>query len=79
MRQLSLGPRCGRGGGSALRRNPDLHGRIPNLSGFPRDEAIIPKHSRNVYDAAVRAVGLRVIEVETFAELQAAFGPRTAR
>ena len=58
--------------------NPDLHVRIPNLTGFPRDEAIIPKHSRNVYDAAVRAVGLRVIEVETFAELQAALGPRTA-
>ncbi|MFI5183418.1 MAG: aminotransferase class V-fold PLP-dependent enzyme [Vicinamibacteria bacterium] len=58
--------------------NPDLHVRIPNLAGFPRDEAIIPKHSRNVYDAAVRAVGLRVIEVATAAELEAAFGPRTA-
>jgi seryl-tRNA(Sec) selenium transferase len=58
--------------------NPDLHVRIPDLSGFPRDEAIIPRHSRNVYDAAVRAVGLRVIEVETMAELESAFGPRTA-
>src|SRR5262249_49122900 len=58
--------------------NPDLHVRIPNLTGFPRDEAIIPKHSRNVYDAAVRAVGLRVIEVDTLAEFQAALGPRTA-
>ncbi len=58
--------------------NPDLHVRIPNLAGFPRDEAIIPRHSRNVYDAAVRAVGLRVIEVETMADLEAAFGPRTA-
>ena len=58
--------------------NPDLHVRIPNLEGFPRDEAIIPKHSRNVYDAAVRAVGLRVIEVDTVDELEAAFGPRTA-
>ena len=58
--------------------NPDLHVRIPNLEGFPRDEAIIPKHSRNVYDAAVRAVGLRVIEVDTMADLEAAFGPRTA-
>src|SRR5215470_10172030 len=58
--------------------NPDLHVRIPNLSGFPRDEAIIPKHSRNVYDAALRGVGLRVIEVSTPAELEAAFGPRTA-
>jgi L-seryl-tRNA(Ser) seleniumtransferase len=58
--------------------NPDLHVRIPNLSGFPRDEVIIPKHSRNVYDAAVRAVGARVIEVSTPDELEAAFGPRTA-
>src|SRR5947208_764299 len=58
--------------------NPDLHVRIPNLNGFPRDEVIIPKHSRNVYDAAVRAVGVRVIEVGTGEELEAAFGPRTA-
>jgi L-seryl-tRNA(Ser) seleniumtransferase len=58
--------------------NPDLHVRIPDLRGFARDEAIIPRHSRNVYDAAVRAVGVRVVEVETVAELEAAFGPRTA-
>src|SRR5438552_10722750 len=58
--------------------NPDLHIRIPNLAGFARDEVIIPKHSRNVYDAAVRAVGVRVIDVATPAELEAAFGPRTA-
>lgn len=58
--------------------NPDLHVRIPNLSGFSKDEVIIPKHSRNVYDAAVRAVGVRVIEVGTGEELEAAFGPRTA-
>ncbi|HEY3120004.1 MAG TPA: aminotransferase class V-fold PLP-dependent enzyme [Vicinamibacteria bacterium] len=58
--------------------NPDLHVRIPNLSGFAKDEAIIPKHSRNVYDAALRAVGVRVIEVTTPAELEAALGPRTA-
>ena len=58
--------------------NPDLHVRIPNLSGFAKDEVIIPKHSRNVYDAAVRAVGVRVVEVATPEELEAAFGPRTA-
>ena len=58
--------------------NPDLHIRIPNLQGFSRDEVIIPKHSRNVYDAAVRAVGVRVIEVETAADIEAALGPRTA-
>ena len=26
--------------------NPDLHVRIPNLAGFPKDEVIVPKHSR---------------------------------
>jgi L-seryl-tRNA(Ser) seleniumtransferase len=58
--------------------NPDLHVRIPNLVGFPKDEVIIPRHSRNVYDAAIRAVGVRVVEVGTAEELEAAFGPRTA-
>jgi L-seryl-tRNA(Ser) seleniumtransferase len=58
--------------------NPDLHIRIPNLSGFARDEGIIPRHSRNVYDAAVRAVGVRVVDVGSAEELEAAFGPRTA-
>jgi L-seryl-tRNA(Ser) seleniumtransferase len=58
--------------------NPDLHVRLPNLSGFPRDEAVIPTHSRNVYDAALRAVGVRVVEVETMADFEAALGPRTA-
>jgi L-seryl-tRNA(Ser) seleniumtransferase len=58
--------------------NPDLHVRIPNLTGFQKDEVIIPGPSRNVYDAAVRAVGVRVVEVGTVEELDAAFGPRTA-
>jgi L-seryl-tRNA(Ser) seleniumtransferase len=39
---------------------------------------IIPAHSRNVYDAAIRAVGVRVVTVSTVAELEAAIGPRTA-
>ena len=58
--------------------NPDLHIRIPNLQGFAKDEVIIPSHSRNVYDAAIRAVGVRVLTVSTVAELEAAIGPRTA-
>ena len=58
--------------------NPDLHVRLPNLTGFPRDEAIIPTHSRNVYDAALRSMGVRVVEVSTLAEFEAALGPRTA-
>ena len=58
--------------------NPDLHIRIPDLRGFAKDEVIIPKHSRNVYDSAVRVVGTRVVEVSTVAELEDALGPRTA-
>ena len=42
--------------------NPELHVRIPNLQGFAKDEVIIPAHSRNVYDAAIRAVGVRVVD-----------------
>jgi L-seryl-tRNA(Ser) seleniumtransferase len=58
--------------------NPDLHVRIPNLAGFAKDEVIIPGHSRNVYDAAIRAVGVKVIEVESTEQLESAIGPRTA-
>jgi uncharacterized pyridoxal phosphate-dependent enzyme len=58
--------------------NPDLHVRIPNLTGFPKDEVIIPKHSRNVYDAAVRSIGVKIIEVNSPEELEAALGPRVA-
>jgi uncharacterized pyridoxal phosphate-dependent enzyme len=59
--------------------NPDLHVRIPNLSGFAKDEVIIPRPFRTVYDAAVRSIGVKVVEIETAAELEAALGsPRVA-
>lgn len=58
--------------------NADLHVRMPNLEGFAKDEVIIPRHSRNVYDAAVRAVGAKVIEAGTVEEFEAALGPKTA-
>jgi L-seryl-tRNA(Ser) seleniumtransferase len=58
--------------------NPDLHVRIPNLEGFAKDEVIIPTHSRNVYDAAIRAVGVKIIEVDSPEALALAIGPRTA-
>ena len=44
--------------------NPDLHVRIPDLRGFAKTEVIIPGHSRNVYDAAIRAVGVTIVEAE---------------
>jgi D-glucosaminate-6-phosphate ammonia-lyase len=58
--------------------NPDKHIHLPNTQGLDKDEVIIPKHSRNNYDAAIRAVGVRIIEVDNAQELEAAIGPRTA-
>jgi len=58
--------------------NPDRHVRIPDLAGFPKDEVIIPTHSRNEYDAAIRSVGVRIVEVATAEEYEAALGPRAA-
>jgi L-seryl-tRNA(Ser) seleniumtransferase len=58
--------------------NPDLLVRIPDLSGFPKDEVVIPKASRNQYDQAIRSVGVRIIEVGDAAEYEAALGPKVA-
>jgi uncharacterized pyridoxal phosphate-dependent enzyme len=58
--------------------NPDLHVRIPDLRGFAKSEVIIPGHSRNVYDAAIRAVGVTIVEANTPEELELAIGPKTA-
>ncbi|MBV8820262.1 MAG: Cys/Met metabolism pyridoxal-phosphate-dependent protein, partial [Acidobacteriaceae bacterium] len=58
--------------------NPDLLVRIPDLSGFAKDEVVIPKASRNEYDQAIRSVGVRIIEVGDTAEYEAALGPKVA-
>jgi L-seryl-tRNA(Ser) seleniumtransferase len=58
--------------------NPDLHIRIPDLRGFPKDEVIIPTGSRNSYDAAITAVGVKLIEVDSMDALKLAIGPKTA-
>jgi L-seryl-tRNA(Ser) seleniumtransferase len=58
--------------------NPDLHVRVPDLTGFAKDEVVIPKNSRNEYDQAIRSVGVRVIEVGDAAEYEAALGPKVA-
>jgi uncharacterized pyridoxal phosphate-dependent enzyme len=58
--------------------DPELHVRVPDLSGFAKDEVVIPKHSRNVYDQAVRSVGVRVIEAADAVEYEAALGPKAA-
>src|SRR5712692_438366 len=50
---------------------------LPNLEGMTT-EVIIQKVHRNGYDHAVRSAGIKIVEVETLAELESAANARTA-
>lgn len=58
--------------------NPEKLIRIPNLEGFDKTEVIIPRYSRNVYDHALRNVGVTLITVDSIEELKNAISSRTA-
>lgn len=58
--------------------NPEKLIRIPDLTGFKKTEVIIPRHSRNVYDHALRNIGVTIITVDSEEELKDAISPRTA-
>ncbi|MEE2658853.1 MAG: aminotransferase class V-fold PLP-dependent enzyme [Candidatus Latescibacterota bacterium] len=58
--------------------NPEKLIRVPGLEGLDKTEVIIPRHSRNVYDHAVRNVGIDVVMVDSVQELEEAINPRTA-
>lgn len=57
--------------------NPERMERLPDLTGL-KSEVIIPEYSRNVYDHAIRMLGVKIIEVKTPEEMEAAFNERTA-
>lgn len=57
--------------------DPEKMQQLPKLDGL-KDQVIIPAYSRNVYDHAVRMLGVDIVEVETPAELEKAFSERTA-
>src|SRR5579872_793333 len=57
--------------------NPERMQRVPKLAGM-KNEVIIPKHSRNVYDHAVRMTGVNIVEVSTSVELETSINTRTA-
>ncbi len=50
---------------------------LPNLDGM-KSEVAIQKVHRNGYDHAVRTAGVKIVEVETREQLEAAAGPQTA-
>lgn len=58
--------------------NPEKLIRIPNLEGFEKTEVVIPSSSRNVYDHAIRNIGVKIIQVDTLGEMEDALNERTA-
>ncbi len=57
--------------------DPEKMQRLPILTGL-KNEVIIPRYSRNVYDHAVRMLGVKTVEVGNKDELAAAINSRTA-
>ena len=58
--------------------DPEKLIRIPDLSGFLKNEVIIPHYARTSYDHAIRNIGVRIINVYTPAELESSISSRTA-
>ncbi|MAG72020.1 MAG: aminotransferase class V-fold PLP-dependent enzyme [Vicinamibacterales bacterium] len=57
--------------------DPELMQQLPDVTGL-KDEVVIPRTSRNSYDHAIRTVGVRIVEVDSIAEMEAAMTERTA-
>ena len=57
--------------------DPEKMQQLPDLRGL-KNQVIMPKESRNVYDHATRTLGVEIVEVNSVAELESAIGPRTA-
>ena len=57
--------------------DPEKIQQLPDTRGL-KNEVIVPSWSRITYDQAIRSVGARMVEVTTLADLERAFGPRTA-
>ncbi len=49
---------------------------VPNTDGI-KDEVVTPRWSRSIYDHAVRMTGAKMMNIETAADLDGAFGPQT--
>ena len=57
--------------------NPERMQRLPDLEGL-KNEVVIPAYSRNVYDHAIRMLGVKIVTVRDASQLEAAFNERTA-
>jgi L-seryl-tRNA(Ser) seleniumtransferase len=57
--------------------DPEKMQRLPNLTGL-KSEVVVPRYSRNEYDHAVRMLSVKMVEVDTAAQFEAALSPQTA-
>jgi len=57
--------------------DPEKIQRLPNLAGL-KNEVIMPRESRNVYDHAIRDLNIKIIEVNTPDEVRNAISSNTA-
>jgi len=58
--------------------NPEKLIRIPDLTGFEKTEVIIPASARNMYDHAIRNIGVKIITINSADELKNTISQRTA-
>ncbi len=58
--------------------DPEKLIRIPDLTGMPKTQVIVPTASRNAYDHAIRNVGVEIVMVDTPEEFTRAINPKTA-
>ena len=63
--------------GAVAGGDPEKIQRLPVLDGL-KDEVIAPNYSRNVYDHAIRMVGVKMVTVSNLEEMASALGPKTA-
>jgi D-glucosaminate-6-phosphate ammonia-lyase len=57
--------------------DPEKMKQLPDLTHL-KNEVIMPRQSRNVYDHAIRSTGVKMIEIDTREDFLAALGKRTA-
>jgi D-glucosaminate-6-phosphate ammonia-lyase len=57
--------------------NPEKMQRLPKLAGL-KNEVVMPRQSRNVYDHSIRMTGVNMLSPATREEFLSALGPHTA-
>jgi len=57
--------------------NPERMQRLPTVSGL-KNEVVVPAYSHQVYDHAVRMLGVKLVIVRDHSEIESAFNERTA-